>query len=777
MQLEMTGDRLERAFTSELGTAWRIASIVAKRPSITSSELDTLTSAMLPADTAVVSVKAATNNAVAWYFPKPDSRSLLGQKLLFDTEHFQASEKAIEKRTLVASGPSKDSDGGYSMHAWAAVFTNEKSIEKYWGLINATVDFGTVLEKAGLKGRSEAVIYALSVRDPRNPSKKSVFWGRKEILAEGPESTSVNLPELSWELSALPAAGWNRTAPADYLILLVGLLSAVAVIMIGLFSRGEDDIMIVDNPDSTLLLESVAREIDYALLPLAAYPDGMDTSPAVFNSVGQSVEDDLAHKNAFFKADSLAGTGADPARTSYWKLRRLFEELLETVSLEKKESKPVCSELDIRAMIADIAEFFAGYASTAHIGFQTSVEAVIPQKLYGDPDRLHRILFDLVGESLAFTEKGEVALSVILEDMGHGGAVLRFIIRDSGSDLDPSLSDRLFTAFNSVRGSAAKRFATTGLSMSLAGSLVHLLGGRLEYEPESGQGLMLRFTLGFSLSPQAISPRSAGEPETSEDDSSIPVSTETGAEVMVQPDIVTISASEPKAPKRWKRIFGNPRRGRTEEGKNIAAGSEPSGRHSGPTDTSGSREQNIPIATHSRTTDTSASTRSAPGSADQVDEKNGESRSAGEASPTEHVFDIPAIPTSSGEAREFPFKPRILLAEDGEVNRDIIMRMLKSRSFTADIATDGRQALAACLRNEYDIVFMDCMMPVMDGYESTARMRQLKGPGRPVIIGMTASVMESDRSRCFASGMDDVIAKPFTLDELVATIKKHSETD
>ncbi len=123
------------------------------------------------------------------------------------------------------------------------------------------------------------------------------------------------------------------------------------------------------------------------------------------------------------------------------------------------------------------------------------------------------------------------------------------------------------------------------------------------------------------------------------------------------------------------------------------------------------------------------------------------------------------------------YSPRILLAEDGEVNRQIILRMLGSRGYRADTVTDGRQALAACLRDEYDLVFMDCIMPGMDGFESTSRIRQLKGPGRPVIIGMNASVLESERTRCFDSGMDDVIAKPFTMDELVRTIRRHAEPD
>lgn len=123
------------------------------------------------------------------------------------------------------------------------------------------------------------------------------------------------------------------------------------------------------------------------------------------------------------------------------------------------------------------------------------------------------------------------------------------------------------------------------------------------------------------------------------------------------------------------------------------------------------------------------------------------------------------------------FQPRILLAEDGEANREIILRMLRSRSFNADVVTDGKKALEACMKGEYDIVFMDCGMPVMDGFESASRVRQLKGPGRPMIVGMTSSVRGSERERCFASGMNDVIAKPFTLDELVAMIRRHAQPD
>jgi CheY-like chemotaxis protein len=113
----------------------------------------------------------------------------------------------------------------------------------------------------------------------------------------------------------------------------------------------------------------------------------------------------------------------------------------------------------------------------------------------------------------------------------------------------------------------------------------------------------------------------------------------------------------------------------------------------------------------------------------------------------------------------------ILLVDDGEVNREITVRMLASRGYACDSAPDGRKALDLCRGKRYDLVFMDCHMPGLDGYQSSTLIRELPGTGRPVIIGMSAKVHGGELELCHSSGMDGMIAKPFTLSELLVKVR------
>lgn len=120
------------------------------------------------------------------------------------------------------------------------------------------------------------------------------------------------------------------------------------------------------------------------------------------------------------------------------------------------------------------------------------------------------------------------------------------------------------------------------------------------------------------------------------------------------------------------------------------------------------------------------------------------------------------------------FKPHILLVEDNEVNRNLVVLMLQSKGLACDIAVNGKEAVEACINKAYDIVFMDCQMPEMDGYEATARIRGYEGDRRyTTIVAMTANAMEGDREKCLTAGMDDYISKPVRNRGLMDIIYKY----
>ena len=116
---------------------------------------------------------------------------------------------------------------------------------------------------------------------------------------------------------------------------------------------------------------------------------------------------------------------------------------------------------------------------------------------------------------------------------------------------------------------------------------------------------------------------------------------------------------------------------------------------------------------------------------------------------------------------------RVLVAEDNVVNQKVAVKLLEKLGIRADVAADGREAVELCAMLPYDLIFMDCQMPEMDGYAATAEIRQRQGAnGRPAIIAMTAEVMEGCREHCIASGMDDYISKPVRRDDIIEALKK-----
>ena len=121
-------------------------------------------------------------------------------------------------------------------------------------------------------------------------------------------------------------------------------------------------------------------------------------------------------------------------------------------------------------------------------------------------------------------------------------------------------------------------------------------------------------------------------------------------------------------------------------------------------------------------------------------------------------------------------KPKMLLVEDSEINRKLVLAVLAGKGYECDIAIDGIEGVKACSNEEYDIIFMDCQMPNMDGYEATIKIRNLqRGKKKSVIIAMTANAMEGDRERCIDSGMDDYMSKPISQDVLFEKINKYYE--
>jgi CheY-like chemotaxis protein len=127
----------------------------------------------------------------------------------------------------------------------------------------------------------------------------------------------------------------------------------------------------------------------------------------------------------------------------------------------------------------------------------------------------------------------------------------------------------------------------------------------------------------------------------------------------------------------------------------------------------------------------------------------------------------PAIPTELGTSRD-----RILIAEDNAINQKVIERMVQKLGYPVDLVANGREAIDALAGWSYSLIFMDCQMPEMDGFEACREIRKLDGGAHIPIIAITANAMKGDRERCLAAGMDDYVSKPFKQEDLRVVIER-----
>ena len=137
--------------------------------------------------------------------------------------------------------------------------------------------------------------------------------------------------------------------------------------------------------------------------------------------------------------------------------------------------------------------------------------------------------------------------------------------------------------------------------------------------------------------------------------------------------------------------------------------------------------------------------------------------------------------TNQTECQKMPqtahFDAKILLVEDNEINQLVAANMLENFGLVVDIAVDGQQAIECFRQNSYDLIFMDCLMPVMDGFEATKAIRAMQTNHRTPIVALTANALAQDREKCFKVGMDDFVTKPFTATQLEKVLNQWLKTN
>ena len=498
-------------------------------------------------------------------------------------------------------------------------------------------------------------------------------------------------------------------------------------------------------------------------------------------------------------AELLQKTGLDEQQQNYANtiansaeaLLHIINDILDFSKIEAGDMQLEPVPLDLQVVAEELGDLFAVYASDKNIEFVVRVAPDVPRMVRADMVRLRQVLNNFINNAIKFTEQGFVQFSI-----EKRGEKLRFSVKDTGVGISPEAIQHIFERFSQADASTTRRFGGTGLGLAICKQLVDMMGGEMGVESQPGEGSYFWFEVALEVIPeteQQVNPlRLEGARVLVADDLEATNSVVTellvsagaqctscnsvqevyshlheAASVDAPFDMIIFDYTMPHA----ERFFSH-------QLSSTAAAKQPLP----------ALIAMVPAAV--QVPEAELSSRGMTGvvikpihrkdflqtvyNVLQVRQQQSEEAPSLVRS---HRFNQPATGLKDVD-QPLRFKDvAVLIAEDNLVNQQIISQMLESIGCTVTLATNGEEAIHKVQKAEFDLLLMDCQMPVMDGFEASKSLKQMKGTGDlkhglPPIIALTANAMKGDRERCIEAGMDDYLAKPLREKTLHSMLQK-----
>jgi PAS domain S-box-containing protein len=504
-------------------------------------------------------------------------------------------------------------------------------------------------------------------------------------------------------------------------------------------------------------------------------------------------------------------------KTSGEHLLSLIQDLLGFAKLETGKIQLKEREFELHQCVEKVLDLFSFKAYSKGVELGAIVSEKLSNWVIGDDSRLRQILTILVGNAVKFTRAGSVLISVDLdpqtEDFSHPSTgqerervTLRFSVRDTGIGISPEKQKYLFQAFSQIDSSSTREYGGTGLGLAIAQRLVQLMGGEIFADSTPEVGSTFQFTVEFVVAPPAVGTQTRWQESNQQQSQPNPQALQGLRLLLVDDNPLSCQVLH-----HYARIWGMEVRetNNSAAAENLLRSSVTAGQRfdivaidlANPsldrqvldrlTRTNENAKQTKYIAFaapnqsyHSRqfleagffesVTKPIKASRLLMTFLRAIDLTDREPSSIAQPLPSK-IEPIP-IPESkpllqrNGDTNE---KAAVLVVEDTPLNQKVVLNQLKILGYRAECANNGREALDKLARVPADLVLMDCQMPVLDGYQATQALREReKANGRhTIVIALTAHALASDREKCLASGMDDYLSKPVSIDKLGATLE------
>ena len=453
-------------------------------------------------------------------------------------------------------------------------------------------------------------------------------------------------------------------------------------------------------------------------------------------------------------------------------LLRLLNDILDLSKIEAGRMELERISFDLHELAGDATQVLALPAAKKGLELICRTAPDVPRETLGDPGRLRQIIVNLVGNAVKFTEQGEVFVDVWVEDRVEDDVILHFAVNDTGIGIPKEKQRKVFESFSQADHSTTRCYGGTGLGLAISSQLVGMMGGTIWVNSKAGRGSTFHFTAQL------------GRADASEPSSSPNLAVRQGTRVLVVDDNSTS-----------RRVYGEAlaSNGATVKTADSAATArtelEQAAASGTPFDLA-VLDAGLPDAS---ALDLAETVRSDPAlrncefvlllPAGQPDlskrcHELGLSTRVTKPAKTSDLMDVvhkalgvaeTLQPSSEAETKTPNQRPlRILLAEDAPVNQEVAAGLLELQGHEVEVANNGREAVEAIKRQDFDVILMDVEMPEMDGLQATAAIREMEKDRQThiPIVAMTAHAVIGFRERCVEAGMDNYIPKPVQPNEL-----------
>ena len=456
-------------------------------------------------------------------------------------------------------------------------------------------------------------------------------------------------------------------------------------------------------------------------------------------------------------------------------LMRVIDDILDLSAVEARRLSVEHVSFELGAVLDTVLAILLPRAKGRGLQLVCEVEAGIPKPLAGDPNRLHQVLVNLLGNAMKFTEKGSVALRV-QQSPGGAPGTLTFSVADTGIGIPADKQALIFEPFTQADSSTTRKYGGTGLGLTISRGLVERMGGRMWVESEPGRGSTFSFTIPFGIPAEQVPEAPLGyhaqvlivdDSDANRmilrqtlapyvDDAAEAASGEEGlakleaAESGGRP--VTLALVDSRMPFMSGADFIREARRRGFTGVTFAVLSSEGG------DEERSRYREIGVGLYFT-----------------KPLRKGEILSVIRTLPAEAV---PAEPAPKAALDAAPGPPRrILLADDSADNVFLIQAFLKGSEYSVEVASDGAEAVAKVQAGGYDLVLMDIQMPVLDGHAATRAIRSWESENRrrPLpVLALTAHALQSEVDKSLEAGCNAHLSKPIQRAALLAALSRFS---